>query len=84
MKKPLFIGMGTIGKPLIRLALKVKKELGFEEVIFHKDRPERRAMLKRFRNNYGGKLAVYSEKMEEFKKLLEPLGACPDYTFDEA
>lgn len=77
---------GTIGKPFTKLCLRVKEALGFELVIFHKNRPElkRRAMLKRFRNNYGGKLAVYAEKMEEFKTLLSPLEIQPDYTFDEA
>lgn len=84
--KILTVGVnGTIGKPLTKLYLRVKEELDFE-VIFHKDKPEqkRRAMLKRFRNDYGGKLAVYAKNLEEFKILLAPIGIQPDYTFEDA
>ncbi len=81
----LIVGTGTIGKPLIRLFLKEKGSLAIEEVIFHKNEPEEkcRGMLEYF-HSLGAKLAVYPERMEEFKKLLSPQGFQPDYTFVEA
>lgn len=81
----LIVGLGTIGKPLARLFLKVQKELGITEVIIHKNSPalKHRGMLARFRQ-CGASLAVYKEKQDEFKKLLEPAGFHPDYTFEEA
>lgn len=81
----LIVGTGTIGKPLIRLFLKERGALAIEEVIFHKNAPEEkcRGMLEYF-HSLGAKLAVYPERMDEFKKLLAPRGFHPDYTFVEA
>lgn len=81
----LIVGTGTIGKPLIRLFLQERGELAIEEIIFHKNEPEKkcRGMLEYF-HSLGAKLAVYPEKMDEFKKLLAPRGFQPDYTFVEA
>ena len=79
------VGLGTIGEPLARLFLKTRKDLGIDEIIIHKNTPELkyRGMLSRF-NQYGAKLAVFPEKKKDFKKLLEPSGFEPQYTFEEA
>ena len=86
--KIFIVGTGTIGKPLIRLFLRMRKALDFEEIIYHKNTPELkcRGMLKYFYEE-GAKLAVYSEKVEGFREILnhEPsCGFAPDYTFEEA
>ncbi len=83
--KILIIGTGTIGKPLIRLFLRMKKELDFEEIIYHKNSPElkSRGMLEYFHQE-GAKLVVYDERMQEFTRLLSPRGFKPDYTMVEA
>lgn len=83
--KILIIGTGTIGKPLIRLFLRMRKALDFEEIIYHKNTPElkSRGMLEYFHQE-GAKLAVYSERMQEFTQLLSPRNFKPDYTIVEA
>lgn len=83
--KILIVGTGTIGKPLIRLFLRMREELGFEEIIFHKNTPElkSRGMLQYFHKE-GAKLAVYPENIAEFYNLLSPCGFGPDYLFEEA
>lgn len=87
--KILIVGTGTIGKPLIRLFLRMKKALGFEEIIYHKNTPDlkSRGMLQYFHQE-GAKLAVYEEKMNEFGKMLgygcPPTIFMPSYTFEEA
>lgn len=85
MKTILIVGTGTIGKPLIRLALEIKRSLGVGEVIFHKNVPQlkSRGMLVDFHRR-GAKLAVYVERMADFEKLLAPYDFKPDYTFEEA
>ena len=81
----LIVGTGTIGKPLIRFFLNTKDTLKIEEVIFHKNKAEERSvgMLQRFMN-FGAKLAVYSEKFNDFRTLLRPLNLQPHYIFEEA
>lgn len=66
------VGTGTIGEPLIGLLTEYKKELGIDEVTFHKnsvaDRPKVKALLKR-----GAKLVVDADKVEGFKAWgIEP------------
>lgn len=81
----LIVGTGTIGKPLINLFLKQRDELRISQIIFHKNKPEIkcRGMLEDFIKG-GAHLAVYGERFEEFKKLLEPRNLAPSYTFKEA
>lgn len=83
--KILIVGTGTIGKPLIRLFLIVKKVLDFEEIIYLKNRPElkSRGMLEYFHQE-GAKLAVYAKRIQEFTQLLSPRSFKPDYIFEEA
>lgn len=83
--KVLIVGTGTIGEPLIQLFLKVSKALDFEEIIYHKNRPElkSRGMLEYFYKE-GAKLAVYSDQMSEFTQLLSSRHFKPDYSFEEA
>ena len=83
--KILIVGTGTIGKPLIRLFLRVREVLNFEEIIYHKNSPELkcRGMLEYFHEE-GAKLAVYHEKMDDFKNLLYTRGFGPDYSMEEA
>ncbi|HJW34359.1 MAG TPA: hypothetical protein VJ505_13515 [Holophagaceae bacterium] len=60
------VGTGTIGEPLIGLMTHFQKELGIDEVTFHKhsvsDRPKVKALV-----NRGARLAVDADKMEAFK-----------------
>src|SRR3989344_3163337 len=83
--KVMIVGTGTIGKPLIRLFLRMREVLDFEEIIYHKNTPnlKSRGMLEYFHHE-GARLAVYAEKMDEFVKLLTPRGFKPDYTFEFA
>lgn len=83
--KILVVGTGTIGQPLIKLFLATGKDLGFEEVIFHKNEPElkcrgRLELLMR----QGAKLTVYEERVDEFRALLTKTGFEPSYTFAQA
>ena len=66
------VGTGTIGEPLIGLLTEYKKELGIDEVTFHKnsvsERPKVKALLRR-----GAKLVVDADKVEGFKAMgVEP------------
>ena len=73
------VGTGTIGEPLIGLMTHFQKELGIDDVTFHKhsvsDRPKVKALTKR-----GAKLAVDAEKMEAFKSA----GMLPTLTHEQA
>ncbi len=73
------VGTGTIGEPLIGLMIHYQKELGLDEVTFHKhslsDRPKVKALVSR-----GAKLAVDAEKMEAFKAA----GMNPELTHEQA
>jgi len=61
------VGTGTIGEPLIGLLTHFQKELGLDEITFHKhslsDRPKVRALVAR-----GARLAVDADKMAAFKE----------------
>lgn len=83
--KILIVGTGTIGKPLIRLFLRVREQLDFEEIIYLKNSSDlkSRGMLEYFHHE-GASLAVYEERMSEFRKLLANRGFEPDYTFENA
>ena len=66
------VGTGTIGEPLIGLLTHFQKELGLDEITFHKhslsDRPKVRALVAR-----GARLAVDADKMAAFKEWgIEP------------
>ncbi len=83
--KIMVVGTGTIGSPLVRLFLVTRKDLGFEEVIFHKNQPELKCRGRlELLLSQGAKLAVYPERMVEFKELLAPDGFSPSYTFTQA
>ena len=73
------VGTGTIGEPLIGLMIHYQKELGLDEVTFHKhsisDRPKVKALVSR-----GAKLAVDAEKMDAFKAA----GMNPVLTHEQA
>ncbi len=60
------VGTGTIGEPLVGLLTHYQKELGLDEVTFHKhsisDRPKVKALIGR-----GAKLVVDDEKRDGFK-----------------
>src|SRR3989344_4170658 len=83
--KILVVGTGTIGKPLIRLFLEVQKQMGVDEIIFHKNlaEPKCRGMLVDFLRR-GAKLAVYKDKMQDFSALLACFGCWPTYTLEQA
>ena len=73
------VGTGTIGEPLIGLMTHYQKELGLDEVTFHKhsisDRPKVNALVRR-----GANLAVDAEKMDAFKAA----GMSPELTHEQA
>ncbi len=77
----LVVGTGTIGEPVISLLLSHKKEIGIDEIIFHKhtprliDRPMLRTLIKR-----GALMSVEEHKKHEFQEL----GLEPDMTIEEA
>ncbi|MBI2609318.1 MAG: hypothetical protein HYW47_06955 [Deltaproteobacteria bacterium] len=75
------VGTGTIGEPLIGLFVRKQKELGIDEVTFHKqtptplDRPKIENLVKR-----GAKLCVDKDHWGQF----ENIGYKPAYTRREA
>src|SRR5512141_2910403 len=73
------VGTGTIGEPLIGLMTHFQKELGIDEVTFHKhsvsDRPKVKALVSR-----GAKLVADADKMEAFKAA----GMTPEMAHEEA
>ena len=75
------IGVGTIGEPLVGLFCTFKKELGIQEISFHKrspyehDRPRIQSLVRR-----GAKLAVDREVWDDF----ESTGYTPQLTHEEA
>ena len=75
------IGTGTIGEPLIGLLCDYEKQLGIDEITFHKnsalknDRSKVFDLLER-----GARLAVDDGKEKEFKKL----GMDPDLETEES
>jgi glyceraldehyde-3-phosphate dehydrogenase/erythrose-4-phosphate dehydrogenase len=64
------VGTGTIGEPLTGLLLRIKDDLGVDEITFHKnrallhDRAKVKSLIRR-----GAKLAVDAGKMPDFEKL---------------
>ncbi|MDP3963277.1 MAG: hypothetical protein Q8Q39_02150 [bacterium] len=82
----LIVGLGTIGEPLAKLFLEFKDRLGVEEVIVHKNSPEREyvGLLKRFQRR-GAKIAVFKERHEAFVNLFRQANmSMPDYAFEDA
>jgi glyceraldehyde-3-phosphate dehydrogenase (NAD(P)) len=75
------VGTGTIGEPLVGLLLRIKGDLGIDEITFHKNRPllHDRAKVKSLIRR-GAKLAVNPDKMPDFEKL----GMQPSYDTHEA
>lgn len=73
------VGTGTIGEPLIGLLTHFQKELGIDEVTFHKhslsDRPKVKALVSR-----GAKLAVDADKTAAFTEW----GVEPALTHEQA
>jgi glyceraldehyde-3-phosphate dehydrogenase (NAD(P)) len=73
------VGTGTIGEPLIGLMTHFQKELGIDEVTFHKhsisDRPKVKALV-----NRGATLAVDADKTDAFKGA----GMNPTLTHEQA
>jgi glyceraldehyde-3-phosphate dehydrogenase/erythrose-4-phosphate dehydrogenase len=73
------VGTGTIGEPLIGLLCEFQKELGIDEVTFHKnsvsDRPKVKALLRR-----GARLSVDAANVEGFRAW----GIEPDLLHDQA
>jgi len=69
-KKVLVVGTGTIGEPLIGLLTAYGKELGIDEVMFHKrtplltDRSKVRDLIRR-----GAKLVTDADRMDAFEDL---------------
>lgn len=75
------VGTGTLGEPLISLLLKLQRDLGLNEITFHKNTPrvDDRVRIKNLMR-LGGKLAVEAEKMADFEKI----GLQPHYTRQDA
>lgn len=72
MKKVLVVGTGTIGEPLIGLLTENKKELGLDEVFFHKRTPlltDRSKVLDLCRR--GAKLVTDEERISSFEEMGE-------------
>lgn len=81
-KTVLIIGTGTIGEPLITLFSELKKELGIDEVLFHKrtpllsDRSKVTELTKK-----GARLCVSSR--DDFGRF-EDVGLQPEFSLEEA
>ena len=75
------VGTGTIGEPLIGMLSRYRKELGIDEVTFHKRSPLLTDRSKVFAlQSAGAKLAVDKERFPDFNGLeMEP-----SYTSDQA
>lgn len=74
-------GTGTIGEPLIALLLKIKKELGIDDIIFYKHTPRLtdRPMLRNLQKD-GGLMCVEQNKISQFREI----GIEPDMNFQDA
>jgi glyceraldehyde-3-phosphate dehydrogenase (NAD(P)) len=74
------VGTGTIGEPLIGLLLHSRRDLGVDEITFHKHSPrvEDRAKVRNLMRR-GAKLVVDVDKMGDFEKL----GLQPTYSTSE-
>ncbi len=75
------IGTGTIGEPLIGLFCAYRRELGIDEVTFHKRTPLLRDRSKvRALQSRGARLVTSEDAVEAFKDL----GIQPSYTHEQA
>lgn len=76
------IGTGTIGEPLTGILCQHAKELGLDEVTFHKRTPLKtdRSKVVNLVDRRGAKLAVDSDRMDDFKSM----GMKPTYTAEQA
>jgi glyceraldehyde-3-phosphate dehydrogenase (NAD(P)) len=75
------VGTGTLGEPLVSLLLNLEKDLGVDEITFHKNTPrvDDRVKIKNLMRK-GARLAVEADKMIDFEKI----GLQPTYTRQEA
>lgn len=75
------VGTGTIGEPLIGLLTDHKRELGIDEVTFHKNTPLKGDRSKVFDlQRRGARLAVNTDRVQDFKDL----GMDPDFETEDA
>jgi glyceraldehyde-3-phosphate dehydrogenase type II len=81
MATVLIVGTGTIGQPLARAILKLKKQFDIDELMFLKNSPREEdiGMVKRFQEA-GAKLCVYQKDFQSFIDI----GLMPDYHFEDA
>ena len=80
-KRVLVVGTGTIGEPLIGLLAHFKKDLGLDEVMFHKRTPllpDRSKVLDLVRR--GAQFVTDAERRDDFQRI----GLEPTMTFEEA
>jgi len=69
-KKVLIVGTGTIGEPLIGLFSVLKKDMGIDDVYFHKRTPLRYEIAKvNSLINRGAKLVVNNDCISQFEQL---------------
>lgn len=80
-RRILIVGTGTIGEPLIHLFAEQRKEIGIDEVIFHKRSPlkEEAGKVKAIISS-GAELAIDNDKAEQFKDL----GLHAPYRWDDS
>src|SRR2546429_8580450 len=75
------VGTGTLGEPLISFLLNLQRDLEFDELTFHKNRPlldDRVKILTLMRR--GATLAVEADKVPQVAELGPP----PPYTTPQA
>lgn len=65
------VGTGTIGEPLIRILARIKKEIGIDEVWFHKNTPLRKNSFKieSMVKKEGAVLVVDKNQIQKFKEV---------------
>jgi len=76
------VGTGTIGEPLIGLLCDFKKQLGIDEVTFHKNTPltTDRSKVKDLIERRGARLTTHAEKIDGFNNI----GLKADFDTEEA
>ena len=76
------VGTGTIGEPLIGLLCDFKKDLGIDEVTFHKNTPltTDRSKVRDLIDRRGARLTTHAEKIDGFNDI----GLKADFTTEEA
>ena len=81
----LVVGTGTIGEPLIGLLCRLRKQLGFGEVIFHKRTPLREEIAKvNSLIAMGAHLAVDATKREKFVEYGHEVSYSWEQALEEA